>query len=187
MQIEAGTGGVSMSMKRKLHVGRILKIHEHLCHGLFWAGGFLLFFAALATCYDVSMRYIFNRPTSWSIDFVEYCLLYSTFLGAAWILKMDGHVRMTIFLDKLETNRRRWAEITNSIIGGLACLFLAVQGTIETWDAYSRGIIIVRPVAVPKWTILWVIPFGLFLFCTYFARNVFSLLSQKRSMDAEKK
>ncbi len=60
-------------------LSRLLTFHEKLCQGLFWAGGILLFLAAMATCYDVFMRYFFNRPTSWSIDFVEYTLIYSTF------------------------------------------------------------------------------------------------------------
>ena len=166
---------------------RLLIFHEKLCRGLFWAGGALLFLAAMATCYDIFMRYFFNRPTAWSIDFVEYTLLYSTFFGAAWILKEDGHVKMTILSDRLQPGRRRQVEIVNLSIGALACLILAAQGVIETWGAIADRIIIVRPVPVPKWAILWVIPFGLFLFATYFIRNLFSLISRMKSTQSEKR
>jgi C4-dicarboxylate transporter, DctQ subunit len=162
-------------------LSRLLTFHEKLCQGLFWAGGILLFLGAMTTCYDIFMRYFFNRPTSWSIDFVEYTLIYSTFFGAAWILKEDGHVKMTILTDHLRPRKRAQVEIVNSTIGALACLILCAQGVIETWGAIADRIVIVRPVPVPKWAILWVIPFGLFLFATYFIRNLFTQISRLRT------
>ena len=159
----------------------LLKGHERLCKTCFWIAGTLLFTTAFTTTYDVCVRYFLNSPTNWSIDFVEYTLLYCTFLGAAWILKLDGHVKVTLIYDKLPPKIKLALDVFNMGVGALACGILTWQGAVEAWDAYVNHILIIRPITVPKWTIMWVIPFGLFLFCTYFVRNFFILWSDWRS------
>ncbi len=160
---------------------KIFKFHEKFCKGCYWAGGILLFIMAFTVSYDVFMRYFFTRPTSWSIDFAEYILLYSTFLAAAWLLKTDGHVKVTVLHDKLGKKAQRFLDIINSIIGALACAVMTWVGAKETVESYLANVLIIRPVTVPKWMILWVIPFGFFLFFTYFVRNIFDLSSEGRS------
>jgi TRAP-type mannitol/chloroaromatic compound transport system permease small subunit len=48
---------------------------------------------ALVVCYDVTARYIFNRPTQWGFD-AAYILYGSAFMMAgAYTLSRNGHVR----------------------------------------------------------------------------------------------
>jgi C4-dicarboxylate transporter, DctQ subunit len=171
-------------MEGKPRESKILKFHDQLCKGCYWVGGVMLFIMAFTVSYDVFMRYFFTRPTSWSIDFAEYILLYSTFLAAAWLLKMDGHVKVTVLHDKLGKKAQLVMDIINSVIGAMACVIMTWVGAKETVESYLQNVLIIRPVTVPKWVILWVIPFGFFLFFTYFIRNIFSFVSQLRSSPA---
>lgn len=155
-----------------------IKFHEYFCKIFFWIGGCLIFSVAFITSYEVGMRYFFNKPTSWAIDFSEYFLLYGTFFGAAWILKLDGHVKVTVLQELLGGRIKLVLEIVNSLIGTVACAVLSWQGFYDTWETFMQGILRIRPVTVPKWTIMWVIPFGLLLFSSYFLRNLIRLLPQ---------
>lgn len=171
-----------MSAKIQSIWDNLLKIHEKLCESCFWIGAIILFLIAFTTSYEVAVRYFFNRPTSWAIDFGEYFLLYSTFLTLAWILKLDGHIKVTLIQERLGTRSRLTLDIVNSFIGAIACGVLTVIGVIETRDIIFRSVLHIRPVTIPKWIVMWIVPFGLFLFCTYFLRTAFSLISQLRSL-----
>ena len=75
-------------MSSLVKIGRwLIRIHDGLSKMLFYAAGVLLFFMALAISYEVTMRYFFNEPTVWVMDFSEYALIYSTFMAAPWLLK----------------------------------------------------------------------------------------------------
>ena len=58
---------------------------------------------------DVVGRYVFSKSTLISYDLTGYFLVGITFLGAAYGLRTDGHIRITIFTDKIpERARKRW-------------------------------------------------------------------------------
>ena len=61
---------------------------------LFVLAGVLIMFVMLATSTDVTMRYFLNRPIVWLMEVSEAILVYITFLGCAWVLKRDAHVRI---------------------------------------------------------------------------------------------
>ena len=176
-----------MKTIKKIDPNFFLKIHEYLCKVFFWIGGCLIFSIAFITSYEVGMRYFFNKPTSWAIDFAEYFLLYGTFFGAAWILKLDGHVKVTVLQELLGRKAKLVLEIINSFIGTVSCAVLSWQGFHDTWETFAQGILRIRPVTIPKWTIMWVIPFGLLLFSSYFLKNFISLVLQLKNNPAAEK
>jgi C4-dicarboxylate transporter DctQ subunit len=157
-----------------------LQVHDFLSKGCFYIGALLLFLMAITTSYDVAMRYFFVRPTSWALDFNEYILCYSTFFAAAWILKLDAHVKVSIILERFGAKGQRILNAVNSVIGALACVVLTWRTAIDTWDTYVEHVLIIRPVIVPKWAVLWVIPFGFLLLGLYFVRNAFFFLSSRK-------
>lgn len=159
-----------MESKDNTFMNSLLKAHDYLCNTCYTIGGILLFFTAFTTSYDVFVRYFFNSPTIWSVDYVEYSLLFSTFLAAPWLLKIDGHVKVTFIHERLSKRTKTLVDIFNYSVGAIVCGILAWEGTMDTWESYIKGTLIVRPITIPKWVIMWVIPFGLFLLCTYFVR-----------------
>ena len=79
------------------------------------AGGLILF-ACLIVSYEVFMRYFLNSPTSWTLEISEYCLLWITFLGTAWLLREDGHVKVDLLSDRLKARGKDTAESAIYII-----------------------------------------------------------------------
>ena len=81
-------------------------------------GVFILAFLLVLTNYEVVGRYLLNRPAAWSLEIIEYGLLYLTFLGAAWLLKEDEHIKMDIVIELLRPSVRVWVNtITSAIVG----------------------------------------------------------------------
>lgn len=147
-------------------------VHDMVSITCFYIGAFLIFVMTMSIAYEVMVRYLFSRPTVWALDFSEYILVYCTFLAAPWILKKNGHTGVTLLTDSLPEKKRHFLSVFTSMIGLMICAVLVYAGTIDTWDALTRNTLIIRPIVVPKFMILWIIPFGFFLLFWYFVRSM---------------
>lgn len=159
-----------------------LRVHDRLCDGCYHVSAWMMLFMALSITYEVVVRYLFLSPTIWVNDFTDYIMLYSTFLVSAWLLKHDGHVRLTILSEHLSPRSQMRMDIINSFIGAIVCGFVIWYGVSDTLDALERGIVVNRPLEVPKYLILGVIPFGCLLLFLQFLRNGFKLLSDLKAL-----
>jgi len=86
------------------------------------SGGFA-FLMMVMIGYDVLMRHIFNDPTIWADEVSCYLLVGITFLGAAYTLSMDAHVRIETFTDRLGPKAQRYLEFITDVLS-LAFLVL---------------------------------------------------------------
>jgi TRAP-type C4-dicarboxylate transport system permease small subunit len=141
---------------------------------LFWIAGALLIFSTVGTCMDVILRYCFNRPIHWMLEITEYIMLYIPFLGAALVLKEDGHIRVDILINHLSDRMRAWLNVITSLVGGLVMLTYTVFGGQVTLDYYKRGIPSLESLRTPMFLILMIIPIGGFFFTTQFFRQMVS-------------
>lgn len=149
-----------------------VKLYNGLVNGGAALSGIIFLFMMLLVCVDVVLRYIFNDPLAWGVEVCEYLLLYVTFLGAAWLLRQRGHVRVDILLSYMSENASRRVNVATALIGAVACLFLVIFGIETTWDAYVRGIPEIKTLSIPKWTLYWIIPYGSFLLFIEFLLEV---------------
>ncbi len=142
----------------------------------------LIIFLMLSVCTEVVMRYFLNRPQVWTVEIAEYTLLWITFLGAAWVLKKEGHVKMDIVLGQLKPGTQAVVNIITSVIGVIICLVLTWYSAEITWDHYQRGIY--EPATLldlPKAPIMVIIPVGSFLLLIQFLRRSYDYLGSWRA------
>jgi len=67
----------------------------------------------LVVCYEVTMRYVFDAPTTWVFD-ITYMLYAAIFmLGAAFALHKGAHIRTDFFFEK-------WSVRTKGTIDSVA-------------------------------------------------------------------
>ena len=85
----------------------------------------LVAFVTIAVLLDITMRYFLGRPQVWVLEIVEYCLLFITFLAAAWVLKREGHVKMDIAIARLKPGNQAMANIITSVLGALIFFTIA--------------------------------------------------------------
>ena len=129
---------------------------------------------ALAIGFEVVMRYFLNRPTRWVIEFSEYALVYVAFLGGAWVLREDAHVRVELLVDALPREARRWLHVVTSFVGAAICATIAWVGATYTYALFESGEMLFRTAQTPKWAILVIIPVGMALLAIQFLRHAFS-------------
>ncbi len=146
---------------------------RHAYNRLIQAGaavsGAVFVFMMLVVSLDSVLRYAFNNPLGWVVEVNEYLLLYVTFLGAPWLLRQDGHVRVDLLFAYMSERTARRLTLWTSVLGAAACLVLCVFGCQSTWEAFVRELPEIKTLAIPRWTLLWVIPYGSLLLSIEFS------------------
>ena len=136
----------------------------------------IFIYITLASSFEVVMRYFLNRPIKWVPDITGYALLFICFLGAAWVLKREGHARMGIVLDRLKPRTQALLNIITSIISAFICLLLTWYGARVTWQHLVGGIFTETAMEFPMAPLLVIIPVGSFLLFIQFLRRTYSYL-----------
>jgi len=141
----------------------------------------LLVFMTLSTSAEVVMRYFLGRPTLWTAETSEYSIVFITFLGAAWVLRREGHVGLDIMLDRLKSESRALLNAITSIFGAILCLVATWSGAEVTWDFFQRHVVLLTALEPPKFIIFAVIPVGFFLLFAQFLRRACGFLGNFRA------
>ncbi|RLB76892.1 MAG: C4-dicarboxylate ABC transporter permease [Deltaproteobacteria bacterium] len=81
-------------------------------HAISWLSTILV----LVVCYDVFTRY-FLRKSSVGVQELEWHIFAVLFLlGAAYTLKLDGHVRVDVIYTQLSPRRKAWINLFGSLV-----------------------------------------------------------------------
>ena len=75
-----------------------------------WAS-FLVVILIVSIGYDIFMRYLFAKPTSWAYDMTIMLFGSYSMLGAAYCHYREGHVRMDLIYGILSSRRRATIDV----------------------------------------------------------------------------
>lgn len=64
-----------------------------------------------AICYDITMRYVVIKPTSWAFELTYMIYGVYAMLGAAYCHYLKGHVRMDLLYARLSPRRQAVVEV----------------------------------------------------------------------------
>jgi len=156
-------------------------IFDRILDVLAWIGAGLLGLLMLAVCYDIASRYLLNAPVRGLIEFGQYAMLYSTFLGAAWLLRKEGHVKIDLLTTRLKPDMQARMEMVTSIICLLISVILVVFGTEVVFDHFKRGVRDTTELALLKAPFIAIIPFGSLLLALQFVRRALNYKKQIES------
>ena len=135
---------------------------------LAYIAGALILVMMLTVVYDVIARHIFNAPTLWMIDLNEYLLPYVTFIPAAWILLNDGHVGVTLMVDRLQPRSQRKMRLVTDILGLIYSAVLTWQSWLMAYESLSAGHRFPTIYMWPRFPVYVIIPIGSALLCLAF-------------------
>lgn len=140
------------------------KQFDRLNSGLALIAGAIVGVSAIIVCYEVFMRYVLERPTTWVNEVSEMFLIYTTFLGTTWVLRMDGHTKVDIIVSVLTKKRQEAMGIFQDILSLVFCAIF----TWLTWESFWDAVITQERTAgglfsIPLWVMYIVIPVGCFL------------------------
>jgi TRAP-type C4-dicarboxylate transport system permease small subunit len=134
--------------------------------------GILLMVIMLAVVtLDICARYFFNKPLLWTHEVTEYAMVWVTFLGAAWVLRKEGHVIVDIVPSRLNAKAKAMLFTVVSIIG-IPMMFLFIwYGTKVTIDLYLTKRMLSTVMMPPAWILYTIIPLGSLLLMLQFLRR----------------
>lgn len=135
----------------------------------------LILFLMLGIIAEITVRGL-GGTVLWIFEVTEYSLLFITFLGAAWLLRSEGHISMDSVLRWLNPSTQALLNIITSCIGIVICLALTLYGAKETWFYFQMGYTVESALLPPKAPLAAVIPVGSFLLFIQFLRRSYGYL-----------
>lgn len=166
-------------------LGRFNSFFDRVIDVMFYiaSGVILVIFFSIGT--EIFMRYFLNRPQIWPVEITEYAMLYLTFLGAAWLLREEGHVKLDVLFVLLKPRNQALLNSLTSILGIIVFSVLLFYGTWGTWLHYQKGLRTFSVMELLKWPFLIVIPFGSLLLLIQFIRRTYSYWEEFKSYETE--
>jgi len=121
---------------------------------------------------EVVSRYFLGQPLGWSVEVSEWALLAITFLGAAIVLRDDGHVRVDVLIRVLPVRARRIVGIFAALIGFGICS-LAFYYTAQTaYGEYVQNVLTINVIKFPRFWLLLFFPIGFFFLALEWLRKL---------------
>ncbi|MFD1708758.1 TRAP transporter small permease [Siminovitchia sediminis] len=137
---------------------------------LFYIGGVLVIFSMLSITMEVIFRLTSGSSLIWVNEINEYILLYVPFLGAAWLIRENGHVVIDLIEGKLSKTFNRVNYILIALIGMLICLAFSWYGLQTVIDSYVRDMRSISVLQIPQVYVYAIIPIGGFVMLLEFIR-----------------
>ena len=79
------------------------------------------------TVFNVTMRYVFNRPKGWATELSIICLVWATFTGAAGCFKRNQHYGMDFLVTRLPRKAQFRLRQALMFVSAVLLTFLAVM------------------------------------------------------------
>jgi TRAP-type C4-dicarboxylate transport system permease small subunit len=76
---------------------------------------FMMIVMAGSVVLQVTSRYVFNNPTSWSEELARYLFVWITFLGAAVVIRKRRHVDVTVLTDRLPPSAAKVVYLVSDV------------------------------------------------------------------------
>jgi C4-dicarboxylate transporter, DctQ subunit len=140
------------------------------------ASGIFIFVLMLVGVSQILGRKLFNMPIFGYIDAVEMSIAVFAFLAIAYCERVNGHVRMELFVGKLKGKPLWLAEAAGQVLGLFVIAVLIYFGWDHAMRAYEYGDSTIDA-QIPWWPSKMLIPFA---FAMLFLRLVVNLVGYVR-------
>jgi TRAP-type mannitol/chloroaromatic compound transport system permease small subunit len=80
------------------------------------AANWLVLFSVLISAGNALSRYVFSLSSNAWLEVQWYMFAAMVFLGAPYVLKVNGHVRVDVFYSSLSERTRLWIDILGCIL-----------------------------------------------------------------------
>lgn len=160
---------------------KLSAIFDRITGVLAFMGASLIIFTMLIVCTEIVVRYYLGHSIEGTLEITEYALVYMTFLGAAWLLKKEGHVKMDFVLNRLKPRGQVLLNIITSILGVVSCFILTWYSAEVTWDSFRINYHLEHQILEPPFfPIVMIAPIGSLLLSIQFLIRTYSFLRRWR-------
>ncbi len=154
---------------------RTIRVIDRLCA---YVACIMLFALMMVVVADVSLRYIFNAPLSWSYDAISVFLLPGVFFySISYTHSTHGHVSVDILHNYVSQRTRYVFEALTSAIAAPVFAFIAWIAAKSTWNDWVMGTSLTSGLEVPTWTTSFLLPMGFGLLTVRSLLNLWGYLA----------
>lgn len=82
----------------------------------------------IAVFAQVIFRFVLESPLAWTEELAIYCLVWLTFLGAAYAMSLKAHIGVTFLTDLFPLRIRQVVYVIATLAGIAFYLLLVIQG-----------------------------------------------------------
>ena len=100
---------------------------------------FLLFIILSTMATQVFARYVFGAPFSWSEEVARLCLIWLTFISAAFVMAQGRHIAVDMISSRVGDRGKLVIECFSYLVVAGACLLLLVGGARFIWYVGKVG------------------------------------------------
>ena len=148
----------------------LARFYDRIITGLAVTGGVSLVVITVAIIIDVVLRNTGFRPSQSTSALVEYVMLFSTMAAAPWLVRKNGHVAITSFVQALPP--------TVHVAAGRAVLVLCIVVlALLSWRSAAVGLEMVasrsvdmRSINIPSWVLYAMLSGGFGMMALEFLR-----------------
>ena len=144
-------------------VRHILKVIDLANEKLAWIGGYVLLVAMILVPYEVVMRYLFNSPTSWSMEMTQFLFCTMVVLGGGWNLLTGSHVNVDIVYNRFGIRTRAIISILTSLLLFTFLFFVFRQNLLAALQSLAWRETSASGWNPPLYPIKLIIPLGVLL------------------------
>lgn len=112
-------------------------------------GAALMAAIAVLIIAEVGMRGLFNHSLTFAWEYATLCMGGAVFLGAAFTLRSDGHIRVNLLIENVPKAMARFVDMLCTAVGIVVCAFLTRALTIKMLDDWSSGSTAPTPMETP--------------------------------------
>lgn len=167
-----------------MEAGKVSQRLEATCRFLASVTGLVILLILCFMLYEVLARYVLGRPAQWVVDASVMLMWPITFLAAAHIAQMEGHIRITLIIDRLGEKARRVLHIGTSLLALGFSVLLLWQGWVAALTARNSNTI-TSTAYLPMWQLSLVIGIGAFFLCLQFISSIVRDVAWLRSPEKE--
>lgn len=96
-----------------------------------WLNAVVLLIMLTITMLSVTLRVVLKIPASWTESLAQYSFIFLVFIGSAAVMKEEGHITITVLVDRLSPTLQRIFRI----VGRLLILPFVVMFTLGAFQA----------------------------------------------------
>ena len=147
--------------------------------------GFLMFAALTISFSEIIARYIFEYSFYWAEEISIYLVIWSTFFGACSATQKGEHIRVQIFIRRLNRNVIVKIELVCTVLCIAFSVLLFSSGISLVYEAKSYGTASISLLQAPLYIPYLIVPLGAGLMTLQLLYRLIKLLTSPDDIVAQ--
>src|SRR5687767_6494460 len=153
-----GVRGCNRGVRMPGFIRRYVSFTDRISDYVGYLAAALIFVMGAALMFDAFTRNVINMPVHWAVEFTQFTLAAYYFMGGAFTLKNNEHVRMDLIYSSLSETGRARIDIATSVclifylvvtlIGGISSLQYAIETNERRFSIWNPSVIPIKALLV---------------------------------------